>query len=207
MVRRRVVNWAGRREGTRGSAPGGAGGSGSPVGWFGRAFSWYGLVLDVGRGPGSVFLEAWRRHESPWLRPGVQAQADDGPPVERPWGWSDAWLTPGWWLEAKPAPMSPKSLPLRAGRDKMCQGRLSARTRSGSLGQGSPTRAHQAATCHAFRHPVATQLLTSGHDIRTIQQLLRHRNVATTAICTHVLNRGGRGSGAPRELWMRISET
>ncbi len=90
-------------------------------------------------------------------------------------------------------PREPESDPPVLRRHHIHENMIQKQVRKAVLEAGLAKRA----SCHTFRHSFATHLLEAGHDIRTVQELLGHKDVQTTMIYTHVLQRGPGGIISP----------
>jgi integron integrase len=114
------------------------------------------------------------------------ALASKYPHADREWGWQ--WVFPAAKICTDPRFGRPQRY---HQHDSVLQRAIHAAAREAGIAKPVGP--------HTLRHSFATDLLASGYDIRTVQELLGHRDLKTTMIYTHVLNRGGRGVQSPAD--------
>jgi integron integrase len=140
----------------------------------------------------SAHLEQVRKHHAADLTAGFgrvmlpDALARKYPHADREWGWQ--WVFPSSTIST-----DPRTGERRRHHQRESVPQRAIREASRRVGIARPVGPH------TLRHCFATHLLEAGYDIRTVQELLGHRDVKTTMIYTHVLNRGGRGVQSPAD--------
>src|SRR3989442_1263694 len=146
----------------------------------------------VVQGPLADHLARWRARHARDLAAGGGRVALPGAFERKVAGaaedWAWQWVFPA--LRSRRDPVSGEER-----RHHLHESAVQRTVRDAVRGAGIAKRA----TCHTFRHSFATHLLDAGADIRTVQELLGHRDVRTTMIYTHVLNRGGLGVRSPAD--------